>query len=218
MVNYKSMSLASQVYERIQNDILTEVYKRGEIISENRLTTELGVSRTPIREALSKLAEEGLIMESPAGTVVVGISDDDVDDYYEVRRRIEGMVCGRTAARVNVDTLEALQDIVDMQEIYMSKGDVDKLQELDYNFHKIIYASCGSRVFSSLLRGMHRRSKRYRKANYQFVPERSQASIAEHKAILEALKAQDAEEAERLMNEHVENSYKTRVKIREERK
>ena len=100
----------------------------------------------------------------------------------------------------------------------MSKGDVDKLQELDYNFHKIIYASCGSRVFSSLLRGMHRRSKRYRKANYQFVPERSQASIAEHKAILEALKAQDAEEAERLMNEHVENSYKTRVKIREERK
>ena len=81
MVKYKSMSLASQVYERIQNDILTEVYKRGEIISENRLTTELGVSRTPIREALSKLAEEGLIMESPAGTVVVGISDDDVDDY-----------------------------------------------------------------------------------------------------------------------------------------
>jgi DNA-binding GntR family transcriptional regulator len=218
MVKYKSMSLASQVYERLQTDILTEVYKRGEIISENRLTTELGVSRTPIREAMSKLAEEGLIMDSPVGTVVVGVSDDDVDDYYEVRRRIEGMVCGRTAIRVNQETLDALQDIVDMQELYNTKGDTQKLQELDYNFHKIIYASCGSRVLSSLLRGLHKRIMRYRRANLQYMPDRTEDSIAEHRAILEALKIHDAEKAEDLMTEHVENSYRTRLRIREERK
>ena len=88
MIEYKSVSLANQVFERIEYNILSGEYAIGEIISEKRLAAELGVSRTPIREALSRLLEERLVADSPNGTVVLGITDKDVDDAYEVKRRI----------------------------------------------------------------------------------------------------------------------------------
>ena len=78
MIDYKSVSLANQVYERIENNILNGVYEQGEIISEVRLSEELGVSRTPIREALARLQSDRLIGDSPAGTVVLGITEKDV--------------------------------------------------------------------------------------------------------------------------------------------
>ena len=85
MIEYKSVSLSNQVFEKIEYDILSGKYKIGEIISEKRLSSELGVSRTPIREALGRLSEEGLVGDSPSGTVVLGITDEDVDDFYGSR-------------------------------------------------------------------------------------------------------------------------------------
>ena len=70
MIDYKSVSLANQVYERIEKNILNGVYAKGEIISESKLSEELGVSRTPIREALAKLESDLLIGDSPAGTIL----------------------------------------------------------------------------------------------------------------------------------------------------
>lgn len=74
MIEYKTISLANQVYDRLEYNILSGAYAPGEIISETRLSEELGVSRTPIREAMAKLAHEKLIKDSPQGTVVVGVT------------------------------------------------------------------------------------------------------------------------------------------------
>ena len=75
MLDYKTVSLANQVYTRIESNILNGVYAKGEIISESKLSEELGVSRTPIREAMAKLESDLLIGDSPVGTIVLGITE-----------------------------------------------------------------------------------------------------------------------------------------------
>ena len=80
MIDYKSMSLANQVFETIERNILNGVYPQGDVLSESRLSEELGVSRTPIREALTRLETEKLISTTPMGAVVLGITDKDVKD------------------------------------------------------------------------------------------------------------------------------------------
>ena len=89
MLDYKTVSLANQVYARIESNILNGVYAKGEIISESKLSEELGVSRTPIREALTKLESDLLIGDSPAGTIVLGITENDVKDMFIVKRKLE---------------------------------------------------------------------------------------------------------------------------------
>ena len=89
MLDSKNVSLANQVYEKIENNILNGVYAQGEVISEIRLSEELGVSRTPIREALARLESDRLIGDSPAGTIVLGITEKDVEDMFEVKKHIE---------------------------------------------------------------------------------------------------------------------------------
>ena len=90
MIEHKSISLADQVFEHLETDILSGKYQKGEILTESKLSLELGVSRTPIREALRRLEQEHLIEEAPKGVIVVGISDKDLADIFEIRAALEG--------------------------------------------------------------------------------------------------------------------------------
>ena len=98
MITHKTISLADQVFEHIENDILSGKYARGEIITEGKLSAELGVSRTPIREALRRLSQEHLIEESGKGSVVIGISEKDLDDIVLVRKHLECLAVSMAAA------------------------------------------------------------------------------------------------------------------------
>ena len=86
MIEHKTVSLADQVFEHIETDILSGRYQRGEILTESKLSAELGVSRTPIREALRRLEQEHLIEESGKGSVVIGISESDLKDIFLIRK------------------------------------------------------------------------------------------------------------------------------------
>ena len=90
-MEYKTVSLADQVFERLEADILSGRFKRGETITELQLCAELGVSRTPVREALRRLYQEHLVEDSGKATVVLGISPQDFRDMCEIRIRIEGL-------------------------------------------------------------------------------------------------------------------------------
>ena len=149
MIEYKTVSLADQVYDTLEYNILTGVYACGEIISETRLSEELGVSRTPIREAMSRLQHEKLIKESPNGTVVVGVTEKDVKDLFEVKRRIEVIATRRAAENISPEGLKALKDNIEQQEFFAQKGDAIKVRDLDTEFHDIIYKECGSTTFES---------------------------------------------------------------------
>ena len=84
MKNFKSVSLADQIFDRLENDIIQGTYAKGEILTELRLVEQLGVSRTPIREALRRLEQERLIKDSGKGSVVLGITLEDLEDIMNI--------------------------------------------------------------------------------------------------------------------------------------
>lgn len=206
MIDYKIVSLANQVYERIEANILNGVYAQGEVISENKLAADLGVSRTPVREALARLEADRLIGDSPAGTVVLGITEKDVDDMFTVKQQLEAMVTGLAAQNISASGLSALRDVLEQQEFYASKGNAEKVRNLDTRFHDIIYEECGSSIFQHILSPVHHKLAKYRK-NSLTHDDRIYRSVEEHRAILEAIEEKDIKEVENLMQLHIGHAY-----------
>ncbi|TDP49825.1 GntR family transcriptional regulator [Aminicella lysinilytica] len=206
MIEYKSVSLANQVFETLERNILNGTYPIGEVISEKRLSEELGVSRTPIREALNRLADEDLIKDSPMGNVVLGITDKDVDDTFEVRRRIEIMATRWAAKAMTKEQLDEMKNIIDQQEFYASKDDVDKVRDLDTEFHDLIYDSCGSPVVRSVLMPLHHKMHKFRKASLAH-EHRMIESIEEHRNIYNAIIKGDEKKVESIMLTHIDHAY-----------
>lgn len=205
MIEYKPVSLADQVYERLEYGILTGEYQPGEIMSEKRLAAELGVSRTPIREAMTRLIYEKLINETPSGNEVRGISQSDVEDIFEVRKHLELLASKKAADNMTTDELSKLQEVVEQQEFFASKGDVQKVRDLDTEFHDLIYMGCGSVTLQSILTPIHHKLMKFRKASLEHEG-RILESVAEHKAILEAIKTDDKESIDELMLKHIEKA------------
>ena len=204
-MDYKTVSLSDQVFEHLESDILSGRYQRGEVITEMQLCAELGVSRTPIREALRRLFQEHLIEDTPRGTVVLGITPRDFRDMSEIRLRIEELAVRGFVANAGDDSLKALNEAVDFQEFYLSRGDIDQLKALDGRFHEIIYAGCGSMILKDTLSPLHKKIQQYRR-NALRTPDRAAHSVKEHREILQAIQARDADLAAERMNQHIQNA------------
>ena len=99
MEQHKTISLADQVFERLEGEILGGKYQPGELLTEARLTEDLGVSRTPVREALRRLEQEHIVELSSKGILVLGVTEKDICDIYAIRLRIEGMAAAAAAKR-----------------------------------------------------------------------------------------------------------------------
>lgn len=206
IINENTKSLEERVFSTLEEAILTGEYKRGDALTEMSLCKRLGVSRTPVRSALHRLSEEGLIENIPnRGSVVVGVSDDDLADTYRIRMRLEGLASAMAAERMDEKTKERLSEIVELSEFYLAKGDVDKIKELDTEFHLIIYRASGNRTLSKILTELHRNISSYRRIALT-VPGRLNKSIKEHKGILSAILSSDAEMAEKLTSLHIEKA------------
>ncbi len=208
-MQYKTISLADRVFERLEMDILTGKYPIGEIISEKRLSEELGVSRTPIREALARLLEEDLVEDTSAGTVVVGMTDDDMKDIYEVKARIEKIAARRAAENISDEQLARMKEIVALQEFYVGKEDLATVRDLDTEFHDILYDACGSKILKRTLSPIHHKLMRYRRSSLEVNSKRRGKSIGEHAAVAEALAAHDPDRAEAAIVEHIKNAYES---------
>ena len=204
------VSLADKVFEQLEQDILSGQYAAGEILTESKLSTALNVSRTPVREAVRRLEQAGLLRESGKGMIVVGISRTDLEDIYEIRRRLEGLAAYRASESKDPDLLQKLQEIVELQEFYTAKGDAANIQALDSRFHKIIYERCGS-ILRDTLSSLHRRIQRYRKDSVTDL-DRAKKAVAEHRAIYEAIAGGDSELAEQLTVVHVCNACESIMK------
>ncbi len=205
MIGHKSISIADQVFDKLERDILSGVYERGEILTELKLSEKLGVSRTPIREALRRLEQEHIIEMGPRGAVVIGISYDDIEIIYEMRLRLEGMAAALAAQNAYDKSIEELQQIVDLQEFYTIKGNADSIKNEDSEFHKKLYRMTGCMPLSDTLEVLHRKVVKYRRASVSHTS-RAEKSLAEHKAIYEAIAARDAKLAEELTVQHVKNA------------
>lgn len=204
-MEHKTVSIADQVFEILEKDILTGVYARGEILTETKLSEKLGVSRTPIREALRRLEQERLVVGTSRGMRVVGLDMRDIEDIYEIRSRVEGLAARRAADRAKPEQLDELKRILDMQEFFTIKEDSDSIIDADNQFHDMLYRLSGSLVLYDTLSPLHRKIVRYRKVSVRHGG-RAKESYAEHKAIYEAIAAHDPDKAEELLLRHTVNA------------
>lgn len=199
-------SLRIRVFNAIENAILNGEYKDGDSLNELRLSKELGVSRTPVREALMQLELEGLVRNIPnKGAVVVGVTEQDTHDIYEIRVRIEGLAARLCAENITEDELHALEQIVDLQEFYLLKNDTGQIWKLDGDFHKIIYDASRSRPLRFTLSNFHNYIKKARDISVQ-TEGRAEKTVAEHRAILDAIKQHNGDLAEQLTAKHITNA------------
>lgn len=202
----KPKTLEEDVYTRIGEDILTGVFERGEALTELMLCKRLGVSRTPVRAALHRLCEEGLVEITPnKGAVVAGITKDDLIDTYKVRMRLEGLASELCAERISTEALDELEEAVSLAEYYIAKNDTEKLKELDTRFHSIIYYASGNRMLCRILTELHKNIKAYRKLSLS-VTGRGENSHREHRLILEAIKRKEGKRADELTSMHIKNA------------
>ena len=206
MLTHKTVSLADKVFEHIERDILSGKYERGEIITESKLSAELGVSRTPIREALRRLEQEHLIEESGKGSIVIGISEKDLEDIFLIRMQLECLAASMAAKNHTDEQLAELKETLELQEFYVTKADTEHVKYMDNKFHRILYKLTGSTVFYDTLVPLHRKIQKYRRASLQS-KSRAKESVLEHRKVYEAIASRDEDLAAKTVLEHIENAY-----------
>ena len=211
MKGFRSTSLADQVFDKLENDIIQGVYPKGEILTELKLVEQLGVSRTPIRDALRRLEQERLIADTGKGSLVLGITDADLLDIMNIRERVEGLAAYYAAKNINDEAIKELTHLTDLQDFYFSKKDADRLRQVDDEFHDAICRLSGRTVISDTLVPLHRKTRRYRRIAMEDW-ERATQTTREHLEISKAIIAGDAELAQKLTTQHISNAKEHMIK------
>ena len=205
-------SLRGRVFHKLREDILNGKYDEHEELKEVTIGEEMGVSRTPVREAFRQLELEGLIQIIPnKGAYVTGITEKDVKDIYMIRSLLEGLCARWATEHITKEQLEELEENVYLSKYHASKGHMEQLAELDNRFHHILYEACDSKMLEHQLRDFHEYVLRVRRKTLANM-NRGVASNEEHEKIMEAIKAGDAVGAEKLANRHMINAYENMVK------
>lgn len=206
MEEYQEYSLRRRVFQKIRDGILKGEYKENEELRESTIGKKLGVSRTPVREALRQLELEGLVKIVPnKGAYVTGITGKDVKDIYLVRSLLEGLCARWATEHITEEQIEKLEEIVLLSEFHANKNQKEKsgqVVELDGKFHEVLYEASNSRILEHVLSDFHKYVQMARQASVTR-EHRAEKSIKEHKEILEAIKQKDADKAEQLANEHI---------------
>ncbi len=196
-------SLSNKVYTSLRDGIAEGRYKTGDCLVEMKIAEELGVSRTPVREALKQLELEDLVVSQPnRGVVVKGFSSEDLQDVSTIRHLLEGQAAYWAAERIGAEQLKQLREVIELMEFYTQKNDIEHLVRLDTRFHEIIYEASGSRTIKHILASLHHNIHKARQSSLT-VPDRAACSLQEHKSIFAAIERHDAPAAKEYMEEHV---------------
>ena len=202
---FKSTSLADQVFDRLENDIIQGVYAKGEILTELKLVEQLGVSRTPIREALRRLEQERLIEDMGKGSRVLGITEDDLLDIMTIRERVEGVAAYYAALNMTPEAKKEFTHLVDLQEFYFQKRDAERLRQVDDQFHDMICILSRRTVIMDTLIPLHRKTRRYRRIAMDDW-DRATKTKGEHYEIYQAIVSGNADLAAELTAQHITNA------------
>ncbi len=206
MEEHQDHSLGGRVFQKIREDILNGKYKENDELRENTIGKELGVSRTPVREALRQLELEGLVAIIPnRGAYVTGISHKDIWDIYKIRSMLEGLCARWATENITEAQIDELEETILLSEFQMKKEsgfNAEQVAALDGRFHAILYDASGSRILSHVLTDFHNYVQTARRTSI-VSEDRARKSIREHRQILRAIHDRDAEMAEQLANEHI---------------
>ena len=199
------LPLRDVVFNTLREAILKGDLKPGERLMELQLAAKLGVSRTPIREAIRMLEQEGLAVTTPRkGAEVAKMTLKDMEDVLEIREALDELAVRIACDKMSDEELRKLMDVKDQFENSTKSGDLKKIAETDVKFHDVIFESTGNPKLVSLLNNLREQIYRYR-VQYIKDPTNYPVLIAEHNAIAEGLKKRDKDAAVSAMHEHVKN-------------
>jgi DNA-binding GntR family transcriptional regulator len=189
------------VFESLREAIISGILEPGERLMEIQLAEEMGVSRTPVREAIRKLELEAFVVMIPRkGAYVAGVSHKDVADVFEIRSALEGLAAGLAAERITEEEIEQMERI-----LLYRQGDEMNLEEIvesDTDFHALVYKASRNQRLIQILENLREQIQRFR-ATSLAVPGRIKDAIDEHRGIVEALARHDVEEAQTLAMSHI---------------
>ena len=166
---------------------------------------ESAISRTPIREALRRLEQERLIADSGKGSVVLGITVEDLMDIMSIRKHVEGLVSYYAARNHSDEGIAELKRIVDLHDFYSGKQDYENMHLLDDQFHQTLCTISQRPVLRDTRAPLLRKTRRYRKISIHYEV-RMMLCAKEHKEILNAIEAGDPDEAYRTTYQHISNA------------
>ncbi|WP_345174302.1 GntR family transcriptional regulator [Streptomyces lavendulae] len=194
---------ADRVYRHVKQGVLDRRYEGGVLLTEGELAEAVGVSRTPVREALLRLETEGLLKLYPKkGALVLPVSAQEIADVIETRLLVEEFTV-RRAVPAPPALLERLAELVEEQRRHAAAGDLPALMAADRGFHAEIVRHAGNQILSRLYDQLRDRQLRMGVALLHAHPDRVELTLAEHSEILDALRAGDADTAAAAVRGHV---------------
>lgn len=199
------LPLRDVVFHTLREAILRGDLQPGERLMELQLAAKLGVSRTPIREAIRMLEQEGLAVTMPRkGAEVAKMTLKGMEDVLEIRGALDELASQLACERITEEQLERLEARKQEFERSLKSGDLKLIAEADVNFHDVIYEATGNPKLVSLLNNLREQIYRYR-VEYIKDAKNHPILIKEHEAIYQSLLARNPEEATASIREHVEN-------------
>ena len=199
------LPLRDVVFNTLREAILKGDLKPGERLMELQLASKLGVSRTPIREAIRMLEQEGLAVTTPRkGAEVAKMTLKDMEDVLEIRDALDELAVRIACQKITDEQLKQLEDVKELFEKNTQTNIVKNIAEADVSFHDVIYEATGNPKLVTLLNNLREQVYRYR-VEYIKDPKNYPTLIAEHEAILDSLKNRDVKNAVEAMHVHVAN-------------
>ncbi len=203
------LPLRDVVFNTLRNAILTGELEPGERLMEIKLADKLGVSRTPIREAIRKLELEGLVVMTPRKSAEVArITKEDMTDVLEVRRVLECLAVDLSCAKITDEIIKELEENLIQFEKAVKKNDIKEIALTDVDFHEIIYKSTENKRLIQILNNLREQMYRYR---FEYIKDKETREnlISEHKKIADALIKRDSEAGKLAILSHIDKQEST---------
>lgn len=201
--------LREVVCETLRDAVRRGILQPGERLMEIQLAEDLGVSRTPVREAIRKLEMEGYVIMMPRrGTYVADLSIRDINEVFEIRTSLESLASGLAAERINDDELEKLQRLLVEIGAYIKSGDMESIVRTDTEFHDLLYQASRNSRLVGIISNLREQLTRFRTTSMSF-PGRLKATLEEHRKIVEAIAQGDEKAARKAAEHHMEKSEQT---------
>ena len=197
--------LSTDLLSTLRIDILARKYAQGQKLTEQHICSDYNVSRTPVREAFRQLETEGLIETIPnRGAFVIGFSDRDFRDLFDLRKSYEMQAVKWAIERITKDEIDALEETFEFMEFYTQKNDVEKISNINMNFHQLIYMATRNKMLHTILSTCQLYMRHTKKQN-GFGDDYLSVLLEEHREIFNAFKSKDAGCGITAMEKHMDN-------------
>lgn len=198
-----------RVYEILLENITKRNFAPGSKLGEQYLADELGVSKTPVREALSRLERENLVNIYPnRGAFVVEITKEDIIEIYDLREVLEGLAARQTAEKIDSRGIERVANLIDSMGKSLENEDLQSYSSHDSKLHGILGQISGNERLQEMIQNLRYQARILMASSVQ-IPGRAEKSMEEHRQIFEALKSGNCSEAEQKVRQHTKNTKKT---------